>query len=551
VFATTSSRSRRIVVAVAIALGTLLLGAVSAGAVALHALTHKGCVADVGDLAGCGSVAQGLQGARGVAVSPDGASVYAVAGENAIVSFDRTPDGALSNPSCIADPPDTAGCGSTAQGLDGAFAVAVSPDGASVYAVSNTEDAIVSFDRAADGSLSNPRCIADPPNAAGCGSSAQGLNSVRAVGVSPDGDSVYALGNDDDAIVRFDRAADGTLSNPSCIADPPNTAGCGSTAQGLDAPRAVAISPDGTSLYTAADEDDTVVRFDRAPTGALSNRSCIADVGDAAGCGATAQGLNGAKSIAMSPNGANIYIGSIADHAVVRFDRASNGTLSNPSCIADPPDAAGCGATAQGLEDARGVTVTADGENIYLVAGDDRAIVSFDRAADGALSNPSCIADVGDVAGCGAVAQGLDDPQELASSPDGASVYAVSSTDSALVSFAREEVEPAAPPAGPAGPQGPAATKSPPGSDARVACKRKGKKLKCRVAFTSAAGVTRARLSRRGVTYGSGKTANGPDGKLVLRFWVAEPLPPGRYVLTVIQWIDGARVVTQSRVRVG
>ena len=87
--------------------------------------------------------------------------------------------------------------------------MAVSPDGQNVYVVSNSDDVIVTFDRAPDGALSNPSCIEDvpePPAVAVCGSTAQGLDSARAVTVSSDGASVYALGNVDDALVRFDQA---------------------------------------------------------------------------------------------------------------------------------------------------------------------------------------------------------------------------------------------------------------------------------------------------------------------------------------------------------
>ncbi|HEY6637078.1 MAG TPA: hypothetical protein VIZ61_05270 [Solirubrobacterales bacterium] len=136
-----SRRRRRLGLAVPVAVAIILAGAVSAGAVALHALTPKGCIADTGDAAGCGSNAQGLDGGEDVAVSPDGASVYAVSFfDDAIVRFDRAANGVLSAPSCIADVGDVAGCGATAQGLAGPSGVAVSPDGASVYAASPRRD---------------------------------------------------------------------------------------------------------------------------------------------------------------------------------------------------------------------------------------------------------------------------------------------------------------------------------------------------------------------------------------------------------------------------
>jgi streptogramin lyase len=105
-------------------------------------------------------------------------------------------------------------------------------------------------------------------------------------------------------------------------------------------------------------------------------------------------------------------------------------------------------------------------------------------------------------------------------------------------------------PPGAQGPQGATGPQGPPGRDATVTCKAKGKKkVKCKVAFASAAGVRKARLSRDGVTYAEGKPVNR-GGEFVLRFRSAHRLSAGRYTLTVIQHLDGHRVVTKSAVRI-
>jgi hypothetical protein len=110
-------------------------------------------------------------------------------------------------------------------------------------------------------------------------------------------------------------------------------------------------------------------------------------------------------------------------------------------------------------------------------------------------------------------------------------------------------------PAGPQGPQGPQGAQGPqgpkglPGRDAKVTCKVKGsKKIKCKVTFASASGVSRVRLSRHGTIYAAGKP-NIAGGKLVLSFNSSHRLESGRYVLTVVQHLDGHRAVTKSAVR--
>ncbi len=420
--------------------------AVATALASTGALTPQGCIADVGDLAGCGTTQQGLAAAFGVATSPDGKSVY-VASEidDAVVRFDRNiTTGALTPQGCIADVGDAAGCGTTQQGLDGAIGVAVSPDGKSVYAASFLDNAVVRFDRnTTTGALTPAGCIADVGDAAGCGTTQQGLGEAVGVAVTPDGKSVYVASQADDAIVRFDRnITTGALTPQGCIADVGDAAGCGTTQQGLDGAGGVAVSADGKSVYVASNLDSAVVRFDRNTTsGALTGQGCIADVGDTAGCGTTQQGLDGATGVAVSPDGKSAYVASQNDFAIVRFDRnTTTGALSGQGCIADVGDAAGCGATQQGLDGASGVAASPDAKSVYVASNGDSAIVRFDRnTTPGALTGQGCIADVGDLAGCGATQQGLDSAKGVAVSADAKSAYVASSGDSAIVRFNRED----------------------------------------------------------------------------------------------------------------
>jgi DNA-binding beta-propeller fold protein YncE len=468
--------------------------AIAAGALgAVGDLTPQGCIEDLDSdgLAGCGATAQGLEAAAAVAVSPDGASVYAVSESNddAIVRFNRAADGALTPAGCIADVGDPAGCGVTANGLNGAASVAVSPDGASVYVASADDEAIVRFDRAPSGVLSNPSCIEDPPTDAGCASTAEGLNSAHGVAVSPGGTSVYVASFTDSAIVGFDRAPNGELSDPSCIEDPPNDAGCGGTAEGLARAQSVAVSPNGASVYAVSQDDDAIVRFDRAPSGALTNSSCIEDlehdgVCDDVGAAGEAQGLDNVRSVAVSPDGASVYATGAVDDALVRFDRAPGGALSNPSCISDVGTGACGAATAEGLNQPRYVTVSSDSASVYAVSQNDDAIVRFDRAPGGALSNSSCIEDPEHNDSCDDVgpageAQGLQGASGVAVSPDGTSVYAAGTSDDAIVRLDRE-VPPTPPPS-----DGEAPDTEPPETQITGGPKNKTKKKRANFEFIS------------------------------------------------------------------
>jgi len=176
-------------------------------------------------------------------------------------------------------------------------------------------------------------------------------------------------------------AATGAPTGHGCIADVGDAAGCGTTQQGLDGARSVALSADGKSAYVASDTDDAIVRFDRnTTTGALTPQGCIGDAGDFPGCGTTQQGLLWATGVAVSADGTSVYVASFFDEAIVRFDRnTSTGALTPQGCIADVGDPAGCGTTQQGLNGAAGVAVSADGTSPYVASNADDAIVRFDR----------------------------------------------------------------------------------------------------------------------------------------------------------------------------
>src|SRR5436309_555155 len=127
----------------------MLFGAATASALSTGVLYGQGCISDTtdsGDVAGCGAALPTLAGAVDVAVSPDDKSVYVTSpGDNAIVRFDRnTANGAITPQGCFAD---AAGCGPPTAGLAGAEDVTVSPDNKSVYVASDTDDAIVRFNR--------------------------------------------------------------------------------------------------------------------------------------------------------------------------------------------------------------------------------------------------------------------------------------------------------------------------------------------------------------------------------------------------------------------
>ena len=431
-----SLRAALLVAALASALGPL---AADADARALHSLGFRACIEDAG-LDGCGigtaNEIPRLNGARGVAVSPDGRSVYVASSTDDSVSrFDRAADGTLTPAGCFEDAGlDGCGTGTTNEtpGLNGASAVAVSPDGRSVYVTAVNDHSVVRFDRAADGALTPVGCFEDAGQS-GCGAGAAadvpGLNGARGIAISPDGTSVYVGSSTvDAAIVRFIRAPSGALTPAGCIEDA-GLDGCGvgtaNETPGLDGIRGVAVSPDGTSVYVASFADSAIVRFDRAPDGALTPVGCFEATGDGCGAGAAndVAGLQGAFGLAVSPDGASVYVGTLTGNTLLRFDRAGDGTLTPAGCLEDlSSDLCGLGTTnaVPGLLGAAGVAVSPGGASVLVAGFEDSSIVGFRRAAGGAVEFADCLEDVGKVE-CGpgtlADAPGLDGANGVAVSP--------------------------------------------------------------------------------------------------------------------------------------
>jgi 6-phosphogluconolactonase (cycloisomerase 2 family) len=476
----------------------------------------------------------GLDNLRSVALSADGRSLYVASGfDDAIARFARDPaTGALAYQDCITGETVTgAACAAiptatpdgTKSGLHTIQSIALSADGRSLYAAAIGDDAIARFDRdPATGALTYRDCITGdtdigPTGANACvaipsstaGGITSGLDTVRAVIVSPDGRSVYAAATGE--VAHFDRdPATGALTYRGCITGVVETGPAGSNActaipsarsdgvgSGLNIPLALAISPDGKSLYAAVQVDDAVTRFDRdATTGALTYRDCITGQVESGPAGTNActaiatastlgadSGLDNLYSLAPSPDGTSLYVVSQDDDAVARFDRdPATGTLTYRDCFTGelqsgaPVPVPGSGActeirsatasgTSSGLDKPRGVAVGADGRSVYVMSPQDDAVTHFVRdPATGALTYDGCLtaeSETGPVGtnACVAIASaslrgtssGLDNPQSVAVGPDGLSFYAASGNDAAVARFAVRPA-PGSPPPGTAQP---------------------------------------------------------------------------------------------------
>jgi len=349
----------------------------------------------------------GLNGAHGLAVSPNGGHLY-VAGrvDDGLAVFAQDPNtGALSFVEVVRN-----GVGGI-EGLDSVRAVALSPNGSHVYAAAANDDAVSVFARdGATGELSLIELHRDGINGV------DGLDEVVSITVSPDGAHVYAAGSLDNAIAVFSRDTNsGQLVFVEVVRD-----GI-SGVDGLESVRAVALSSDGKHLYAAGFNDDAVAVFSR--DGSTGSLSLIEVVRDGAG---GVDGLDGAIDVTLAPDGDHVYVAARVDDALAVFARDSgDGRLSFVE-IADN----GVGGVT-GLDSVRSVTLSPDGNLVVAAAFNEDGLAIFERdPTSGRLNFLEVARD-----GLNGVA-GLRGALAVASDPNGLFIYSAGFEDDALVQFA-------------------------------------------------------------------------------------------------------------------
>ncbi len=422
-----------------------------------------GCLRDPNDEPAteqvCPGVAAGLAGAQAVAVSPDARSVY-VAGEGAVVALTRDrANGALfpalapSTRACIGSSAGSP-CVARDGALSGADALAVSPDGRFVYVGASDTATVSAFARGRHGVLvplpRNVRgryfgCVAGVPLEGvpqhRCGAHLQALNGVDALAISPDGRYLYAvsygLGPGTDSVVTLQRDPRNGAVRPLpgthvCLQSLPGS-GCRALAD-LEGASAITISPDGRFVYIASELSGAVRVFLRnSSTGALTplyrRGGCVSSGTRGEGdepCPVSVPQLAGARSIALSPDGRELYVAAFDPGAVVvlrRNPRSGRLAAGPPDCLQAAPGAS-CPTGLPFLHGAASLAIGSDGRDVYVVSEGGNSLVELLRnPTDGALTPASETP---------TTMTPLSGPSALALSPGGGSIYVASPFDNGV-----------------------------------------------------------------------------------------------------------------------
>jgi 6-phosphogluconolactonase (cycloisomerase 2 family) len=288
-------------------------------------------------------------------------------------------------------------------GIDQPTAIAISPDGAQLYVAGSGSNAVAIFARDADTGALHPTGVVRD------GRAVQGLDQPGDVALSPDGAHVYVAGFDDDALAVFSRdAVTGRLRFLAVMRD--RVAGV----RGLGGAVSVAVSADGTTVYVAGREDDSLVVFSRNPR---SGKLRFIESERERDFGPT--------SLAIAPDGRHVYASGFDASALAVYERdPATGRLRRIAVVRDADD------PAHALTNAASVAVSPDGRSVVVASYGEDALELFAR-------NP----ETGELTRLATARAGVDAPMRLkkplgvAFSPSGSEVYAAAADPGSLVAF--------------------------------------------------------------------------------------------------------------------
>ena len=298
-----------------------------------------------------------------------------------------------------------------------------------------------------------PGCLSGTGSGGVCGvGRAVSADGYPESAMSPDGRNVYISASNDGAVATL--AID---SATGALGQLPGTAGCVSktgtggqcaTSSTLTSAEGAAVSPDGRNVYVgmASNVAGGVAAFARSgPSVALTplpGEAACTNQNGSGGC-APGNGLAVARSVAISPDGLNVYVAANHDNAVAAFSRdPATGALTQlpgtTGCLTSGA-AVGCG-PAKALTDAWSVAVSPDGKNVYVMGETGGAIAVFSRnAGTGALTQlggtAGCVSTTGSSGMCAGNSL-VQRPRMAAFSPDGGDMYEAD-LSGALIGFSR------------------------------------------------------------------------------------------------------------------
>lgn len=438
---------------------TLLLLAIPASAGAAGELSFgecfgasPGCISEAGDP---------FNSSPAVAVAPTGGSVY-VTGSESLSHFFADGDGRLSYDGCLSDDGSGGSCGnveSSANPFAYGFGVAVDPNRAAVFLASAASHLATQLFTEPGGQLRYGGCVSDGGSGGLCAdteSAAKPLERAAGVAVSPNGNSVYVASFGEELgkgyLVHLLVDSEGRITYGGCLSNGSTEGACLAVIRpGLAGVERVAVSPNGAEVYTASPFNNVVSAFNADGQGRLSIGGCVSQDGSGGACeAAPATVLREARDVAVSPDGASLYVASRSG-TISRMAVNSDGSVHWGECVSSDGSGGACKdvpGSGKPLAGADSVAVSADGQSVYVLGTS--AVSAFSVGPGGVLTYQACYS--------GNFLEGCEDlpgvpikgGTGVAVSPNGGAVYVTSGEPGMVARLAR--VRPASAGGGGTGP---------------------------------------------------------------------------------------------------
>ncbi len=295
-------------------------------------LTFDGCLSDNGEHGCENSPRDTMTGSWDIVVA--GEDVYVASTSSYLTRLSRDADGSLTVEGCFADARyvgGAAGCadpgGATEDPIQLATGVALSPDGESLYLTSTNSTLIAVFDRSTgSGALTYLECHANG-GSGGCEDPPKDvLGGLQQAVVSGDGLNVYVTGFTSYAVSAFTRHPDGSLDFLNCVANNADDGCVDSPVDAFQRVLGIAIDPAGRSVYASTEpnvdpqDNGAVITLSRGAGGALGFQGCVANDGFYGCADPPMDSLAGAYDVEVSTDGQSAYVASYWGKAVTAFE---------------------------------------------------------------------------------------------------------------------------------------------------------------------------------------------------------------------------------------
>jgi len=388
--------------------------------------------------------------------------------------------------------------------------VVVTPDGGALYVSGSSDDAVTRYALQPDGGLVYQGCVSNNGSGGACVDlPGAAFDAPAAMAISPSGSTLYVASRVSNSVSRFGIGAGGALTYGGCVSDNGSGGTCDDVpGSDFNTPEELAVSPDGTALYTSASLSDTVTRFTIAPSGQPVFASCVSNLATAGCTDLPGSALLEPRALALAPDGSTLYVAAISSDSVVDLSISAAGTMSFAGCSSQSGSAGTCADLPDVFADPWALAASPDGRSLYVSAATSDSLSRFDLGDGGSATFSGCFSDTGSAGACADLpGAAFDRPTGLAMNAAGSMLYATASDSDSITQFAREVPD-----------------TTPPGLTVNV--KKKGKAgrpiavtLTCDEACSVAlSGTAKPKGGKRGKLVGNGgELATGEPTKLKLK----------------------------------